>query len=163
MYRFYVFIVLMAAIPIHLQAQDSIQYSHPEEGFALMRQHASDGEYGTAKQIGYSLLAEHESYHDVALYLARIHGWEARYDSAYLLLDQVISQSPELFEAYQTCVDLAYWENNWDRMEECADRAVELEPDSAGIFDRYTQQSHEIKTTLKEAESLFDNALGRLK
>lgn len=139
MFKFYVFIVLITALHVHLRAQDSNVYSDPEEGFALMRQHASEGEYWIAKQIGYSLIEENEAYHDVALYLARIHGWEANYDSAYLVLDQVISQSPELFEAYQTCADLAYWENNWDKLNECADRAVELEPDSAEIFDRYRQ------------------------
>jgi YaiO family outer membrane protein len=143
MFRFYVFIALIAASHVHLRAQDSILYSHPEEGFALMRQYASEREYGTAKQIGYKLLEENEAYHDVALYLARIHGWEASYDSAYRVLDQVIVQAPELFEAYQTCVDLAYWENNWEKMEECADRAVELEPDSVAIFDRYRLAQYE--------------------
>jgi len=143
MSRFYVFIALIAASQVHLRAQDSLLYSNPEEGFALMRQYASEREYGTAKQIGYSLLEENEAYHDVALALARIHGWEASYDSAYRVLDQVIAQAPELFEAYQTCVDLAYWENNWERMEECADRAVELEPDSAAIFDRYRLAQYE--------------------
>jgi YaiO family outer membrane protein len=139
MFRFYVFLALIAVLHNHVKAQDSMLYSHPEEGFAMMRQHAADQEYNTAKQIGYGLLEENENYHDVALYLARIHGWEAGFDSAYLVLDQVISQDPELFEAYQTCVDLAYWENNWDRMEECIEQAVELEPDSAEIFDRYRQ------------------------
>ena len=142
MSRICVFIGLIAAFHVHLRAQDSILYSYPEERFALMRQYASEREYGTAKQIGYSLLEENEAYHDVALYLARIHGWEASYDSAYRVLDRVIAQAPELFEAYQTCVDLAYWENNWERMEECADRAVEIEPDSAEIFDRYRQAQY---------------------
>lgn len=135
-------IVLIAAFHIHVRAQDTLAYSHPEEGFALMRQMATDRDYQSAKQIGYSLLEENGAYHDAALYLARIHGWEASYDSAYLVLDQVIAQAPELFEAYQTCVDIAYWENNWQRLEECADRAVELEPDSAGIFDHYRQAQH---------------------
>jgi len=139
MCRFYFLIVLATASLVHLRAQDSLLYSNPEEGFALMRHFAVDKEYSTAKSIGYKLLEENEAYHDVALYLARIHGWEASYDSAYLVLDKVIAQEPELFEAYQTCADIAYWENNWDRLEECAEQAVELEPDSSAIFDRYRQ------------------------
>jgi len=120
-------------------AQDSSLYSHPEEGFALMRQHAQQGDYANAKKTGYSLLKENSTYHDVALYLARVHGWEGRYDSAYVLIDRVISEAPELFEAYQTCADLAYWQNNWERLEECAEKAIVLEPDSAAIFDSYRQ------------------------
>jgi YaiO family outer membrane protein len=139
MFRFYLLIVLITAFQLHVLAQDTIAYSHPEEGFALMRQHAVEKDYRTAKEIGYSLLEENELYHDVALYLARVHGWEASYDSAYIVLDRVIALAPELFEAYQTCVDIAYWENNWDRLEECVDRAVELEPDSAEVFERYLQ------------------------
>ena len=104
-----------------------------------MRQHAEQGDYTHAKKIGYNLLEENSSYHDVALYLVRVHGWEANYDSAYILLDGVISEAPELYEAYVTCVDLAYWQNNWDRLEDCAAQAIALEPDSAAIFDSYRQ------------------------
>ncbi|TFH28226.1 MAG: YaiO family outer membrane beta-barrel protein [Bacteroidia bacterium] len=143
MSRFFVFIVLIAVPHVHLRAQDSILYNHPEEGFSLMLQYASDKDYATAKQIGYSLLEENEAYHDAALFLARIHGWEASYDSAYRILDQVFAQAPELFEAYQTCVDIAYWENNWERLEQCADKAVELEPDSSEFFDRYRQAQYQ--------------------
>ena len=139
MSRFCLFIALICLSPLHLRAQDSLLYSNPEEGFARMRSYAADKEYGKAKYIGYKLLEENEAYHDAALYLARILGWEANYDSAYLVLDGIIAVEPELFEAYQTCADIAYWENNWDKMEECADRAVILEPDSAGIFEHYRQ------------------------
>lgn len=142
MCRFYFFIILATASLVHLGAQDTLLYNNPEEGFDRMRFFAEEKEYGTAKFIGYKLLEENEAYHDAALYLARIHGWEANYDSAYLILDRVLAMEPELFEAYQTCTDIAYWENNWDKLEECADRAVELEPDSAAIFDLYRQAQH---------------------
>ena len=134
-------------------AQDTLTYSNPEEGFELMRKFAGDRENESAKLVGYSLLEENEAYHDAALFLARIHGWEASYDSAYQVLDKVIAQSPELFEAYQTCVDIAYWENNWQKLEDCASRAIELEPDSAGIFDRYRQA--QLSESRQEYPELF--------
>lgn len=139
MHRLSVIVFLLTAVQVHLQAQDPQLYDHPEEGFALMRQHAESRNYEAAKKMGYSLLEENPDYHDAALYLARIHGWEASYDSAFLLLDRVISRDPELYEAYKTCADLAYWQNNWERMEACAERAVELEPDSASVFEAYRQ------------------------
>jgi YaiO family outer membrane protein len=139
MSRLCVILFLFAAAPSQLWGQDVLLYSNPEEGFALMRQHAQQGDYTHAKKIGYSLLEENSAYHDAALYLARIHGWEASYDSAYVLLDRVITEDPELFEAYVTCADLAYWQNNWERLEECAEKAIALEPDSAAVFDAYRQ------------------------
>ncbi len=152
MHRVFVFLVLTAASLHPLQAQDPLNYELPEEGFDRMRQYAVDGDYLHAKQVGYKLLEENESYYDAALFLARIHGWEASFDSAYRLVDRVISESPGLFEAYQTCVDLAYWENDWDRLEDCANRAIELEPDSARIFDRYRQARYQAGPQQKQAE-----------
>lgn len=120
-----------------LHAQDDVMQSNPEMEFATMRELAGSGDYSDAKQIGYKLLGDNEEYHDVALYLARIHGWESNFDSAYMVLDRVMELEPELYEAYATCVDLAYWENNLEKLETCAGRATELEPDSTGVFDSY--------------------------
>ncbi len=129
--------LLITLFSFTLEAQEAPGYTNPEQGFELMRQLAADGNYGSAKQLGYQLLEEKEDYYDVALYLARIHGWEASYDSAYLLIDEVILKEPELYEAYQTCVDVAYWENNWARLDSCAERALELVPGSEEILEKY--------------------------
>ncbi len=118
-------------------AQDTQLQTDPEQEFARMRELAGAGDYSDAKQIGYKLLVENEAYHDVALYLARILGWESNFDSAYMVLDSVIAMEPGLYEAYTTCADLAYWENNLERLDSCAALANELEPDTAGVFDRY--------------------------
>jgi YaiO family outer membrane protein len=137
MYRIFTLLFISASLHLSLYAQDSLRFANPEAGFALMRTHASSGDYSLAKEIGYALLEENEAYHDVTLYLARLYGWESNFDSAYHLVDQVLAIEPGLYEAYETCVDLAYWENNMEKLEACADRAVEIEPDSAGVFDRY--------------------------
>ena len=120
-----------------LQAQDELKYTDPEAGFSLMRSLATGGDYKNAKFVGYQLIEENPDYYDAALYLARIHGWESGFDSAYMVLDEVISRAPELYEAYETCAQLAYWENNPGRLETCSERAVALEPDSAAQFERY--------------------------
>ena len=120
-----------------LQAQEIPGYTNLEQGFGLMRQRALEGDYASAKLLGYQLLEEKADYYDVALYLARIHGWESSYDSAYELIDEVISQEPDLYEAYQTCVDLAYWENNLSRLDSCAEEALRLVPGSEEILEKY--------------------------
>ncbi|MDF1575014.1 MAG: YaiO family outer membrane beta-barrel protein [Bacteroidales bacterium] len=122
---------------VQLSAQDIPVQPGPEEEFARMRDLAVAGDYREAKSIGYRLLEVNENYFDAALYLARIHGWESGFDSAYLVLDRVIEQDPGLYEAYETCADLAYWQNNMERLEACAEQAAELRPDSAGLFERY--------------------------
>ena len=139
MFRLFIPIFLLASFQLALSAQDSVRYSNPEEGFALMREHASSGEYSRAKEIGYDLLDVNESYYDVSLYLARIYGWESSFDSAYMVLDGVMASDPELYEAYEVCVNLAYWEQNLEKLEVCAGRATELKPDSAGVFDSYIE------------------------
>jgi len=137
MHRLTLIITLLVFYLVQPKAQDTLFQSDPEKEFARMRELAAAGDYSDAKQIGNMLLEENDAYHDVALYLARILGWESSFDSAYMLIDRVIAMEPGLYEAYATCVDLAYWENNLEKLETCAGSATELEPDSAGVFDRY--------------------------
>ncbi|MCP4314064.1 MAG: YaiO family outer membrane beta-barrel protein [Bacteroidetes bacterium] len=146
------FSILITIYCFALHAQDIPGYANPEQGFELMRQLAVDGDYGTAKQLGYKLCGEHGNYYDVALYLARIHGWESSFDSAYLVLDEVISKEPELYEAYKTCVDLAYWENNRTRLEDCADKALELEPGSEEILEKLNRAAQQNESQVDKPE-----------
>ncbi len=133
-------------------AQDTLDLSEPEKEFERMREQAGAGNYSDAKQIGYKLLEENEAYHDVALYLARILGWESSFDSAYMVLDRVIAMEPGLYEAYTTCVNLAYWQNNLERLDSCAARATEIEPDTAGVFDSYRIALQQGKAPSKQTE-----------
>ena len=130
-------IVFIVCCLVGVHGQETLPADDPEQAFAHMRELAIAGDYNGAKEIGYELLEANEAYHDVALYLARVHGWESSFDSAYVLLDRVMDMEPDLYEAYSTCVDLAYWENNLEKLEACAGRATELEPDSAASFDSY--------------------------
>ena len=129
-------IVLLFSL-IQLHGQDGSLQADPESEFARMRDLAVAGDYDAAKKIGYLLLEENENYFDAALYLARVHGWESGFDSAYLVLDRVIQEAPELYEAYEVCADLAYWQNNKTRLDSCAQLAAEIKDDSAGLFEKY--------------------------
>lgn len=141
MRKLYFLLILITFSYFALPGQDLPGYDNPEHGFELMRQLASDGDYEAARLIGYQLLEHNGDYYDVALYLARIHGWEASFDSAYMVLDAVILKQPELYEAYQTCVDLAYWENNRARLDSCAEKALALKPGSPEILEKYEMAS----------------------
>jgi YaiO family outer membrane protein len=138
MKRSLIFSLLLAATSYFLRGQDpGISYSNPESGFEMMRGYAEDGEWGPAKQIGYQILEQDPDYHDVSLYLARIHGWEGSYDSAYALVDGVIAEEPELVEAYVTGVDISYWGNDWIRLQAYAEEAFALDPDLPEVEQKY--------------------------
>jgi YaiO family outer membrane protein len=145
-------LTLLVISLVQLYPQQAIQQGNAEDEFARMREHATAGDYDKAKGIGYGLLEQNGAYYDVALYLARIHGWESRFDSAYLVLDEVIDRNPGLYEAYETCADLAYWENNMERLDSCAWQAARLKPDTAGLFDRYRMALQQSRPRIRQPE-----------
>jgi YaiO family outer membrane protein len=145
----FVICVWMLHVPTWAQESDS-SYNTPEEGFALMRQQAADLEYSSAKQTGFQLLEENPAYHDVSLYLARIYGWESSYDSAYVILDKVIEEDSTLLEAYLVGVDLAYWENDWDKLESYANQALEIDPELPEVQEKLiVARQQEVRTVEK--------------
>jgi YaiO family outer membrane protein len=132
--------------------ESNTTYTTPEEGFALMRQLAADQDYNSAKSIGFDLLRDNPDYHDVSLYLARIYGWEADYDSAYAIVDRVLESDSTLVEAYVIRVDLAYWQNDWDRLEFYALEALEKDPGLSDVEEKLLLARQQGKRQLEEPE-----------
>ncbi len=131
--------LLLLIFPIHLLhgQEEPLTFPDPESGFAQMRQYAENGETGLARKLGHLILEQEPEYHDVALFLARVYGWEEGFDSAYVLVDRVISNDPDLLEAYLTGVDLAYWDNNWPKLKEYGDEALAIDPDLPEVEEKY--------------------------
>lgn len=130
--------ILLAIFMVQLAGQDIPDtLPSPEEEFEIMKSYAAEKHYPEAKALGKKILESLPAYDDVSLYMARIYGWESNYDSAYAVIDSVLARSPELMEAYEILVDLAYWENDWAKMEEYAARALELDPDSEAFQAKY--------------------------
>jgi YaiO family outer membrane protein len=134
-------------------------YENPEEGFSAMRTAANAGEYANAKQIGLLLLAENPEYSDVSIYLARVYGWEKLYDSAYVLIEEVIAENPELPDAYIAYVDICYWENNWEKLKSVSDEALKV-TNSDDIRAKYAlalYHSGEDQQARSQADSVIVN------
>jgi len=121
-------------------------YQNPEEGFSLMREHAAEGRYEAAEKTGYRLLEENPDYDDVSVYLARVHGWQAEYDSAYALLEAVLAGDSTLLEAHRARVDIAYWENDWVSLAAYAEQALQIFPDSPEVRERYALARYKLAT-----------------
>lgn len=121
-------------------------FQTPEEGFALMREHASEGRYEAAKEIGYRLLEENPEYDDVSLFLARIHGWQGKYDSAYAMVEPVLEKDSTRLEAHQTRIDIAYWENDWVALAKYAEETLQIFPGSPGVREKYVLARYRLAT-----------------
>lgn len=129
-------VVLMHASAVRAQGQD-VPDRDPEERFGEMRDEAVSGHYARAREIGWDLLGSHPGYFDAVLYLARIYGWEGKFDSAYALLGPLPEDPGAKMEAFATLIDLAYWENDWRKMAAYASEAMALAPDSAIFREKY--------------------------
>ena len=129
-------VVLMYTEAVRAQIQD-VPYRDPEERFQKMRNEAASGHYVQAKRLALDLLEDDPGYFDVTLYLARIYGWEGKFDSAYAILEPLPEGAGARMEAYRTLIDLAYWKNDWRSMAAYARTAMALVPDSAIFREKY--------------------------
>lgn len=144
MYRLATLIIAVSFIQSPLAAQANGQDTISKEGLGLMQHYASEQQYKNAKDLGYRMLSNNPFDHDVSLFLARIYGWEAKYDSAYAIVDRVISLAPELVESYLVRVDIAYWENDWAKLEAYAESALELDQDSRELREKYLLAKYQL-------------------
>jgi YaiO family outer membrane protein len=106
--------------------EPAVETGQEGDGFSRMRNAASEKNYTEAKMIAYRMLEANPDYHDVSIFLARVYGWESRFDSAYAILDEVIRREPGLPEAYVAYIDLCYWQNDWERLKATADTAIRV-------------------------------------
>jgi YaiO family outer membrane protein len=146
-YRIAILIIALSSLQIWSSAQKKEQDSIPPEGLGLMQHYASEKQYEEARELGYKLLHENPFNHDVSLFLARIYGWESEFDSAYAIVKRIISVAPELVEPHLVRVDLAYWENDWTKLETFAETALQLDPGSRGLREKYLLAKYQLRLT----------------
>lgn len=143
-YRIAILFFVLSILQGTLIAQEIPQDTIPREGLGLMQHYASEQQYEEARELGYRMLGENPFNHDVSLMMARIYGWESRYDSAYAIVERIISVSPELVEPYLVRVDIAYWENDWTKLEAYAKTALDLDPESRDLRDKYQLAKYQL-------------------
>jgi len=129
-------ICFLAFLFVWSPAQEVPSGPEPGSPLDLIRRYAENQDYDLAKQCGKQILERDPLNYDVALYLARVYGWDARYDSAYAIVDRVIADDPDLTEAHLVRMDLAYWENDWKKLEAYCLEALELKPGSKEISEK---------------------------
>ena len=97
--------------------------------FDEARNYAFNGEREKARDICRQILAEGFN-SDVALLMGRTYAWDGMYDSARVVLQEVLVQRPKNMEAYDALSDVEFWADNNAQAIEYCNAALKLEPES---------------------------------
>ncbi|MCK3683023.1 YaiO family outer membrane beta-barrel protein [Maribellus sp. YY47] len=97
--------------------------------FEEARKFAFNGEREKARSICRAILQEGFN-SDVALLMGRTYAWDGKYDSARVVLQNVLAQRPGNTEAYDALSDVEFWSDNNEKAIEYCDAALKTEPGS---------------------------------
>ncbi|MFT3739046.1 MAG: YaiO family outer membrane beta-barrel protein [Breznakibacter sp.] len=123
--HFYYYLVLGITLSTF---QGYSQYS-PEYDYAKMREAAFNGKYLEAKAIGAKLLNNLPDYHDAAVLLGRVYMWGQQYDSAKIVIDNVLEKAPLNSDAIEAKFDLAYFSGNSAQVIAMGDSLIKTNPE----------------------------------
>ncbi|TNF45560.1 MAG: hypothetical protein EP310_01350, partial [Bacteroidetes bacterium] len=87
------------------------------------RKIAFDGDYSKARNICRQILAS-DFNSDVALLFGRTFAWEGLYDSARVVLTDVLDRKPGNEEALDALSDVEFWADNYEKAVEYCDNAI---------------------------------------
>lgn len=125
-FNFYVLtflvILLFTGISGILQAQT----------FDEAKNYAFNGEREKARSICRQILSEGFN-SDVALLMGRTYAWDGNYDSARVVLQDVLIQRPGNMEAFDALSDVEFWADNSDKAIEYCNAALKIEPRSSSF------------------------------
>jgi tetratricopeptide (TPR) repeat protein len=93
--------------------------------FEEARNFAFNGEREKARSICREILAEGFN-SDVALLMGRTYAWDGKYDSARVVLQNVLVQRPGNMEAYDALSDVEFWADNNEKAIEYCDEALKI-------------------------------------
>ncbi len=92
--------------------------------FEEARNYAFNGEREKARSICKKILSEGFN-SDVALLMGRTYAWDGNYDSARIVLNDVLIHKPGNMEAYDALSDVEFWSDNDEKAVEYCDLAIQ--------------------------------------
>jgi len=85
---------------------------------------AKKGKLGEARKMCYAIQAK--GYNpDAALLIGRTYAWEQKYDSARIVISDVLQKYPDYFDAFNAIIDVEYWSGNYKKAIEYCNQALE--------------------------------------
>src|SRR4030042_4748646 len=102
------------------------KFTAPEAEYLRIRSLAFDGKLPEAESAIIELLDSLPSYGDAWILLARIYGWQQKYEPAIAILASMILIEPDNTDALEARRDLAFWRGENNPVTE--DSLVEIQP-----------------------------------
>jgi YaiO family outer membrane protein len=112
------------------------KFTDPEAEYSRIRSLAYDGKLPEAENAVIELLDSLPAYGDAWILLARIYGWQQKYEPAIAILDSIILNQPYNADALEARIDLAIWTGENQRAIELADRILVTDSTNNAILDK---------------------------
>lgn len=100
--------------------------------FEQARSLAFNGERAKARALCRVILAR-DFDSDVATLMGRTYAWDGKYDSARVVLQQVLKQNPQNGDALSAMADVAWWSDNYAEAIGYCDRLLAKEPGNESV------------------------------
>lgn len=97
--------------------------------FEDARKYAFNGEREKARSICRQILSD-DFNSDVALLLGRTYAWDGKYDSARIVLKNVLVEMPGNMEVYDALSDVEFWSDNNEMAIDYCNEALQIEPEA---------------------------------
>jgi YaiO family outer membrane protein len=101
----------------------SVALNMAAQTYEEARKIAFDGDYNRVRSICQQILSSGFN-SDVALLLGRTYAWEGKYDSARIVLNDVLVRKPLNEEALDALSDVEFWADNFEKAVEYCDEAI---------------------------------------
>ncbi|MFU8811481.1 MAG: YaiO family outer membrane beta-barrel protein [Balneolaceae bacterium] len=140
---------MLAAAPVFAQQEMDV-----DAAFEQARQQAADGQWERARSLSREILQVAPDYHEVRIFLARVHGWDRQFRDARRELAIVLQDDPDNMQAIATRADIELWSGNFNTAEPFARRVADQQPDDPDAQFRHALVTTELKR--------YSQALSRL-
>jgi YaiO family outer membrane protein len=146
-------------LPIYPQS-----ITDPEVEYSRIRSLALDNKLIEAERAAIELLDSFPEYGDAWILLARIYGWQGKYEPAYIILDSLLLKEPNNTDAIEARIDLALWTGENRLAIELADRILVTDSTNNVILDKKRRAEAALITvdTTGTDTSLGEDSLARI-
>lgn len=129
-------IVMLSVVVLVPETLSQVSGSNVEAMYFEARSHIASGRWNRSKALCNQILSINKDYSDASILLARIYGWERKYDSAHIVLDPIIAADPKNYDARMLQIDLLLWEQKCEQARQILQLAVDDYPNDPTLIDK---------------------------
>jgi YaiO family outer membrane protein len=137
MRKAHIYFLLVFSVSLILNFSSFSQIiTDPEAEYSRIRSLAYNGNLIEAEGAAIALLDSFPDYGDAWIILARIYGWQEKYEPARRILDSLMFKEPDNTDAIEARIDLALWTGENNLAIELADRVLASDPADSSVLDK---------------------------